>query len=377
MPSARVTTTAPAAGRKGPDIGLRSAWFEPCIHSAYFQILAGLLAERGLAAPRTYSGAARLMPLLDFLPLLDTMGLPPDAAAGVEVGWMITCPTHGPMGLAAMTSETLSDAMSTVARYAPIRNRMFDYRHACEGAEEILRMPARMPLGAYEPFLQAATLYAVFNVFRAVLDEASLQHACICLPWPQPPGGGTALPAGRYPVRYKAQELAIRFPRSLAGRRLPSADADTHQRLRRAGDEELTKLSGSVAARVRHLLHQAQPDWPTLDDIAPLLAISRRTLLRKLKGEGSSYQDLLDEARNELACWYLRHTPLSLAQVSTKIGFSDQANFSRCFRRWQGLTPSDYRACFVTGSQARADSPEGAQTPARAQPARESAPWDT
>ncbi|MBS0454847.1 MAG: helix-turn-helix domain-containing protein [Proteobacteria bacterium] len=345
MRSARVTLN-PAAGPRAPDIGLRSAWFEPCVHSAYFQILAGLLAERGLAAPRTYSGAARLMPLLDFLPLLDTLGLPPEASAGVEVGWAITGAAHGPMGLAAMTSDTLSHAMSTVARYAPIRNRMFDYHHSRQGGEEVLSMPARMPLGAYQPFLQAATLYAIFNVFRAVLDDSALQQAAICLPWPDGPAGAVAPVAARYPVRFRSEELAIRFPQALASHRLSSADADTHQRLRRAGDEELTKLSGSVAARVRHLLHQAQPDWPTLEDIAQVLCISRRTLLRKLKAEGLSYQDLMDEARNELACWYLRHTALSLAQVSAKIGFSEQANFSRSFRRWQGLTPSDYRACF-------------------------------
>ncbi|MBS0342607.1 MAG: helix-turn-helix domain-containing protein [Proteobacteria bacterium] len=346
MRSAGVTLI-PAASPKAADIGLRSAWFEPCIHFAYFQILAGLLAERGLAAPRTYSGAARLMPLLDFLPLLDTLGLPPDAGAGAEVGWAITGAAHGPMGLAAMTSATLADAMSTVARYAPTRNRMFDYRHSRGGDEEVLSMPVRMPLGAYQPFLQAATLYAIFNVFRAVLDDAALQRVAICLPWADGPGGALGAAARRYPVRFGSDELAIRFPHALASQRLSSADADTHQRLRRAGDEELTKLSGSVAARVRHLLHQAQPDWPTLEDIAQVLCISRRTLLRKLKSEGLSYQDLLDEAHNELACWYLRHTTLSLAQVSAKIGFSEQANFSRSFRRWQGLTPSDYRACFA------------------------------
>ena len=344
--SGKAVTIAPRSRHKAPDNKPRSAWFEPCIHSAYFQILSGLLATRGLSAPRSYSGAARLMPLLDFLPLLDALGSPPGETAGVEVGWAITGAAHGSMGLASMTSETLGDSMATVARYAPIRNRMFDYRYRREDGYAVLGMPDRMPLGGYHPFLQAATLYAIFNVFRAVLDGDALRHAEILLPWSDPGGAAAALASASCPVRYGAAELGIRFPLQLADRRLASADVDTHQRLCRAGDEELTKLSGSVAARVRHLVHQGQPDWPTLEHVAEVMHLSRRTLLRRLKSEGVSYQDLLDEARNELACWYLRHTRLSLAEVSEKIGFSEQANFSRCFKRWQELTPSEYRECF-------------------------------
>lgn len=348
MARSPVTAVAPSARKSEAEGGPRSAWFEPCVHSAYFHILSGLLAARGLAAPRAYTGAARLMPLLDFLPMLDAIGSPPDARAGVEIGCAVAGAANGPMGLAVMTSATLRDAMRTAARYTPIRNRMFDYGYREDGGRARLVMPERIPLGGYREFLQAATVFAIFNVFRAVVDEEALHQVELWLPWASSASGVLPAPAALYPVRYRAQELAICFPLALAGMRLASADAEMHQRLCRAGDEELTRLSGSVTARVRQLVHQAQPHWQTLARVADMLALSRRTLLRRLKSEGLSYQDLLDEARNELACWYLRHTALTLASVSEKLGFSEQANFSRSFRRWQGLAPSDYRACFAS-----------------------------
>jgi AraC-like DNA-binding protein len=147
-------------------------------------------------------------------------------------------------------------------------------------------------------------------------------------------------------VRYGARELAFRFPQNVAERVLESADPDLHERLSRAGDEELIKLDGSIGAKVRHLIHRGQPQWPTLDEAGSALGLSRRTLVRRLESEGLGYQGLLDDARNELACWYLRHTMLPLNDVSEKLGFSDQANFSRGFRRWQSQAPLEYRKCF-------------------------------
>lgn len=90
-----------------------------------------------------------------------------------------------------------------------------------------------------------------------------------------------------------------------------------------------------------------------LDALAEQLGYSRRTLIRKLEREGTSYQALLDDARFELACWYLRQTNMSLGQIAEKTGFSVQIKFSRGFARWSSQQPSDYRKQF----RANADAP--------------------
>ena len=131
----------------------------------------------------------------------------------------------------------------------------------------------------------------------------------MCLPWPEPtiPDDPRRRSGLVYPLR---KELSFRFPQHVAERVLESADPDLHERLSRAGDEELIKLDGSIGAKVRHLIHRGQPQWPTLEEAASALGLSRRTLVRRLESEGLGYQGLLDDARNELACWYLRHTML-------------------------------------------------------------------
>lgn len=332
----------------------RSAWFEPSVHSTYFQIFSRHLASRSLAAPRPFVGQARLLPLLDFLPLLDSINAPRSPDAGADVGRAIPAAAHGPMGMAAISSTSVWHTMHTIATYAQLRNRMFDYHCVREQGQASLVMSPRVPLGDYSRFLQNATLHAIFNIFQSIVDQAALRDATIGLPWPSSESSSRPVPVEPWHTQYGSPELAIRFEVSVADRPLETSDADLHRSLCRAGDEELTKLSGSVSAKVRHLIQLAEPDWPTLVDIAHALALSRRTLVRRLESEGNRYQDLLDEARNELACWYLRQSSRSLSEIAERIGFSDQGNFSRGFRRWQGLTPSEYRRCFLPAVSSRA-----------------------
>jgi AraC-like DNA-binding protein len=331
---------------KPQDIGLRSAWFEPSVHSAYYQIYSKLLSARSMAVARPFTGQARLLPLLDFLPLLDAVDAPRNPRAGIDIGFAIPAAAHGAKGLAALASSTLQEALETVARYGPIRNRMFGYRcHRADG-DAVLAIPSRLSFGDYGRFLQNAVLYATLNIFRAIADEEAMGQAVIGLPWPEPVVPEEPVPGKMWSVRHGTKELEIRFPLRVSQRPLETSDPDLYQRLCRAGEEELTKLEGNVSAKVRHLIHRRQPHWPTLDDTAGALGLSRRTLVRRLEDEGLGYQDLLDEARNELACWYLRHTAMPLSEISEELGFSDQANFSRGFRRWQGLAPREYRLSF-------------------------------
>lgn len=335
-------------------VAQRSAWFEPSVHSTYFQIFSRLLASRSLAAPRPFVGQARLLPLLDFLPLLDSIDAPGAPDAGIDLGCAIPAAAHGPMGMAAISSTSVWHAMHTISLYAPIRSRMFDYRCVRAHGQASLVISPRMPLGDYARFMQNATLHALFNIFRSIVDEAALRNATLGLPWPSSAASRRSFAGESWSTQYGSPDLAIRFDVSVVDRPLETSDADLYRRLCGAGDEELTKLSGSVSARVRHLIHLAEPDWPTLVDIAQALGLSRRTLVRRLENEGNKYQDLLDEARNELACWYLRQSSRSLSEIAEQVGFSDQGNFARGFRRWQGLTPSEYRRCFLPAISSRA-----------------------
>lgn len=82
---------------------------------------------------------------------------------------------------------------------------------------------------------------------------------------------------------------------------------------------------------------------PTIEVIANGLAISVRNLQRELQAEGTSYQQLLDETRKELAIRYLKKPNVMIHDVAFLLGFSEPSAFHRAFKRWTGKTPRAYK----------------------------------
>ncbi|WP_310467300.1 helix-turn-helix domain-containing protein [Sphingomonas sp.] len=77
-----------------------------------------------------------------------------------------------------------------------------------------------------------------------------------------------------------------------------------------------------------------------IDRVARELGVSRQTLYRRLKAEGTTFEELLDAKRRALALRYLKQEKSSVKAAAYRLGFSDPAAFSRAFKRWTGTSPS-------------------------------------
>jgi AraC-like DNA-binding protein len=82
---------------------------------------------------------------------------------------------------------------------------------------------------------------------------------------------------------------------------------------------------------------------PSIDAISRALHMGPRTLQRRLQDSGSSFQRVLDEARHQMARYYLSNSALELNEAAYLLGFEDPNSFGRAFRNWEGVPPSDWR----------------------------------
>jgi len=106
---------------------------------------------------------------------------------------------------------------------------------------------------------------------------------------------------------------------------------------------DLDKTAGMVE-RVRSTLLEGLPAGDvSMQSVSRKLAVSMRTLQRRLQDEGTSFQQTLDALRESLANHYLRHTEMSSAEISFLLGFEDSNSFARAFQSWTGKTPQTAR----------------------------------
>ena len=105
----------------------------------------------------------------------------------------------------------------------------------------------------------------------------------------------------------------------------------------------LPKRAGLALDVQRALASRVADGNATIDGIARQLAMSGRTLQRRLAAEGVSFQQLLDDARKEAATRYICEPSLSICEIACLVGYSEPAPFHRAFKRWYGVTPDIYR----------------------------------
>ncbi|OUS36685.1 hypothetical protein A9Q94_08390 [Rhodobacterales bacterium 56_14_T64] len=104
-------------------------------------------------------------------------------------------------------------------------------------------------------------------------------------------------------------------------------------------------VSLTMSERVRNALLEALPSGHnTVDDVCKRLYVSKRTLQRKLKDEGATFQEVLDETRSDLSHHYLKKPDVSVVEISYLLGFQDPGSFYRAFQGWTGQTPADVRS---------------------------------
>lgn len=103
-------------------------------------------------------------------------------------------------------------------------------------------------------------------------------------------------------------------------------------------------VSASTVDRVRAaLIENLAAGEVSMEQIAKKLAMSKRTLQRRLTEEAETFQSVLRSVRTELADHYLNRSPLSLSEISFLLGFEEPNSFIRAYKTWTGMSPGQYR----------------------------------
>ncbi len=250
---------------------------------------------------------------------------------------------HG-LGFAWLTSDTLFDAVQRLVRYQRVITTLSDYRlSTLDGVVELSLKLGPHGLDIHPVSLDAAVAVIV-RMCRLAL-QVPFQPLRIALQRSQPSCADRFSAFFQCPVEFSAPLTAIYLDAGTLDQPLPSANPE----LARANDAvvidylnrfDRETLAMQVRARLIDLLPSGQP---TQAQVAETLHMSVRNLQRRLRAEGTSFKQLLDETRRELAMQYVRQAYRPIGEITYLLGFSEPSNFTRAFRRWTGSTPMGFR----------------------------------
>lgn len=268
-----------------------------------------------------------------------------DPAIGLKVAEQVQPASLHALGLSILASATLDDALQRVSRYSRIVSNAAHIELQRNGhiASLHFRVPDwNIPL-AHEAFDAFMGNMVKLGRMLAQRDTAPLG---VHLMRAEPDNVQVYRDFFQAPIYFNAAEHRLDFEAEYLDERLPSANTA----LARLNDQVIVEYlarfdKSQIAVQVRNLIIERLPSGePNQSQIASQLNLSLRGLQRRLKEEGSNFKSLLEKTRQELGCQYLRETDISLGEITYLLGFSDQSNFTRAFKRWIGMAPSDYRA---------------------------------
>lgn len=264
-----------------------------------------------------------------------------DPCFGLFVSRFVGYTTFHALGAAVLASATVKDAFTRAARYSRFVSDAAAFR--LEDARDRYRVVLDVMPGPVRPVDEAidAFMSLLVRVVRTLHDRRGANPLAVALVRAEPSPSEPFRRFFRAPVTFGARTNTMEFARADVEAPLAGGSTDLARRL----DEVVTRYLArfdqqAVAGRVRALVVERLPDGePTQETIGRALGMSARTLQRRLADEGTSYQDIVNATRRDLAQGYLEEG-WSISEVAFTLGFADASSLSRAFRRWTGHAPS-------------------------------------
>ena len=271
------------------------------------------------------------------------LALPDVPALGFELGLQYNVSTFGIWGFALRSSRTLREAMQRAIRYLPLSTAYcrFSLLDDVDGFGWLVD-PEPIPHHLRQFLLERDTATGI-NLIKE-LSLAGVAIEALEFSGPAPAYAPQIAELCGIAPRYGCSRNALVLRRADADRRLPMYDATLARLLDEQCRAQLKlRQTAGVTGQVRAQLLGALGLAASLEDVAQQLAMSDRSLRRKLDEENTTFRGLVEEERRLLAERLLQSTEMKLDEMALQLGYADTASFTRAFRRWFGQSPGEYR----------------------------------
>jgi AraC-like DNA-binding protein len=264
---------------------------------------------------------------------------------GLDLGLNLNFAAHGSLGYAGLTARNVREALGQMIHYLPLVTGLITIeKHEDERQQKchsyITAQPGVAP--QTERMLVQTVLCSVYIMTRFLLGN----DTDVDLNWAIPPDERIAsrLRGPTTHIAFNQSRYSIGIPLSSLDTTMVLADEQARLQAIQACEKEMQHLEKqtSLSSRIYSMLLTQPAQAPSIDDIADQYYLSARTIHRRLQDEGTCFRDILNASRMTLAKQHLCRDKMSITETAYRLGYGDSANFTRAFKRSEGITPSAY-----------------------------------
>lgn len=265
---------------------------------------------------------------------------------GVWVGKKLHSNAFGIWGFAILTSPTLRSAIETAIEYAKLSFAIADLRVRETGERAGLEFDMTDLPAITHRYVLERHAYVTMTFVRELVQESDLEAFAIETRDPDLDYAKALSDLLNLTVDGSAAQNAVTFPADLLDRSLPKSDPATLQFCLQQCKAILEQAGGALplwSKRVRDAVVDDISEEQKIETVAEKLAVTERTLRRRLTDEGTSYRELYTDARMTIARELLETAGLNVEAVAWRVGYSEPASFVRAFSKKFGKTPGEIR----------------------------------
>jgi len=253
--------------------------------------------------------------------------------------------------LLMMASPTLGVSFERMERFQRFwaDGERFARRPTPNGDGMCLRALKRDALGDYQRHSEECAM-AEFILGARVLTELDVAPRIVRFRHAVPADTSEHAALFRCPLEFDAEYAEIELDQAVLDLPLPHANETYRAIFQQQVERALARLpaKSGIAAEVRAAAQAALSSGDcSLDGTARVLGISARTMQRKLRAEGTSFAELIDALRREMAAAYL-DKQVPVPEIAWLLGYAEPSAFHHAFKRWTGTTPEQLRAARET-----------------------------
>mgnify|MGYP000281496429 CR=1 FL=1 len=263
---------------------------------------------------------------------------------GLILGREYTITSHGMAGVAAISQENIFDFIKVCTDLLSLRFPAIKATIIEDEDEFGVRLEEVFPLGLGVPFVIEMSFLVICEMHRLLFpgDEDKL-HFRFNFKAP----AYSDLYAGYFGenVTFCSEYCEIRIENNRKYKRLSHHDPINSQMFFEKFMSDMPQVNkNNIYERMLKMIRLPSGKFMGQEEMSAMFSLSPRSFRRKLQESGSTFQDIINIEKRKCAIYYLIHTTMKITDISASLYFSDSSHFTKAFKSWVGISPSEYRS---------------------------------